>query len=67
MSIDGIGAFDLVAQEAMLRGLLTVEGGESALPFVRQFYGLLGHTFGKTKIAQCLMCTKVKGASKATL
>ena len=23
----------------MLRGLLTVEGGESALPFVRQFYG----------------------------
>ena len=39
LSVDGIGAFDLVSREAMLRGLLTVEGGESVLPFVRQFYG----------------------------
>ena len=39
LSIDGIGAFDLVSREAVLRGLLTVDGGESALPFVRQFYG----------------------------
>ena len=39
LSVDGIGAFDLVSRETMLRGLLTVESGESALPFVRQFYG----------------------------
>ena len=32
LSVDGIGAFDLVSREAMLRG-------KSALPFVRQFYG----------------------------
>ena len=38
-SIDGIGAFDLVSREAMLRGLLSAEGGEAVLPFVRQFYG----------------------------
>ena len=38
LSIDGIGAFDLVSREAMFRGLLSVEGG-TVLPFVRQFYG----------------------------
>ena len=39
LSVDGIGAFDLVSRAAMMRGLLEVEGGGSALPFVRQFYG----------------------------
>ena len=39
LSIDGIGAFDLVSREAMLRRLLSVEGGDTVLPFVRQFYG----------------------------
>ena len=38
LSIDGIGAFNLVSSESMLRGLLRVEGGDSVLPFVRQFY-----------------------------
>ena len=39
VSIDGIGAFDVVSRRAMLEGLQTVEGGDSALPFVLQFYG----------------------------
>ena len=39
LSIDGIGAFDLVSRQAMLQGLLRVAGGDSALPFVKQFYG----------------------------
>ena len=39
LSIDGIGAFDLVSRESMMRGLLSVEGGQEALPFVPQFYG----------------------------
>ena len=39
LSIDGIGAFDLVSRQAMLQGLLFVAGGDSALPFVQQFYG----------------------------
>ena len=43
LSIDGIGAFDLVSREAMLRGLLSVEGGDTVLPFVRQFYGTPVH------------------------
>ena len=38
VSIDGIGAF-FVSRQAMLEGLQTVEGGDSAMPFVLQFYG----------------------------
>ena len=39
ISINGIGAFDLVSRESMFGGLLLVEGGDGALPFVRQLYG----------------------------
>ena len=39
LSIDGIGAFDLISRGAMLDGLRSVAGGDSALPFVLQFYG----------------------------
>ena len=39
LSIDDIGAFDLVSRESMLRGLSRVEGGDRVLPFVRQFHG----------------------------
>ena len=39
LSVDGIGAFDLISWNAMLQGLLEVEGGGSVLSFVRQFYG----------------------------
>ena len=39
LSLDGVGAFDLVPRNAMLKGLLTVEGGDRVLPFVRLFYG----------------------------
>ena len=39
VSVDGIGAFDLVSRNAMLRGLLRIEDGGTVLPFVRMFYG----------------------------
>ena len=39
LSIDGIGAFDLISRGSMLEGLRSVDGGSSALPFVLQFYG----------------------------
>ena len=39
VSIDGMGAFDLVSRCAMMRGLLSLEGGGQLLPFVRTFYG----------------------------
>ena len=41
LSIDGIGAFDLVSRGAMLQGLANL--CPAALPFVRQFYGSPSH------------------------
>ena len=38
-SIDIVGFFDLIPREAMLDGLLHVDGGYAALPFVRLLYG----------------------------
>ena len=39
LSINGIGAFDLISRGAMLDGLRSVAGGDSVLPFVVQFCG----------------------------
>ena len=39
ISVDGVSAFDLISRTAMMRGLLLVEGGSQALPFIRMFYG----------------------------
>ena len=39
LPIDGVGAFDLVSRNAMMEGLLRMEGGDRILPFVRLFYG----------------------------
>ena len=39
LSIDGIGAFDLISRRAMMEGLRSVDGGRSGPPFVLQFYG----------------------------
>ena len=39
LSVDGIGAFDLISRAAMLTALRDAPGCDKALPFVRQFYG----------------------------
>ena len=38
LSIDGIGAFDLISRKSMLEALMRVQGGPDITPFVRQFY-----------------------------
>ena len=48
ISIDGIGAFDLVSRNAMLRGLKEMDAGDRVLPFVR-----LRCTFGRTRLEKC--------------
>ena len=37
VSIDGIGAFDIISRRSMLQGLFEV--APEAVPFVRQYYG----------------------------
>ena len=39
ISIDGVGACDLISRNAMMEGLLRMEDGDQILPFVRMFYG----------------------------
>ena len=39
VSIDGVGAFDLISRNSMMRGLRRMEDGDQVLPFVRCFYG----------------------------
>ena len=38
LSVDGVGAFDLISRASMLEGLQGIEDGDSVLPFVSQFY-----------------------------
>ena len=38
-SADGIGAYDTISRNAMLRALRHMEGGEAVLPFVLRFSG----------------------------
>ena len=38
VSIDGVGAYDLISRRAMLEGLLRMERGDQIIPFVRMFY-----------------------------
>ena len=39
VSVDGVGAFDLISRNSMMEGLRRVVDGEQILPFVRAFYG----------------------------
>ena len=39
LSVDGIGAYDTISRSSMLQGLHDVDGANTCLPFVRQFYG----------------------------
>ena len=50
ISIDDIGAFDLVSRNAMLRGLKKMDQGDRVLPFVRRFYG---QPSGKMRSGKC--------------
>ena len=39
LSVDGIGAYDLISRQAMLRALRNTPDAACVLPFVRLFYG----------------------------
>ena len=39
VTVDGIGAYDLISRSALLEGLLRMEDGDQILPFARCFYG----------------------------
>ena len=65
VSVDGVGAFDLISRNSMLQGLLTLEQGDQILPFVRQFYGC--PLQGRTIWATSTRSHRERAASKGTL
>ena len=38
LSIDGVGAYDLISRRAMFQGVADLPNGDQLIPFIRQFY-----------------------------
>ena len=66
LSVDGIGAFDLVSREAMLLGLPNMEGGDTLLPLWFNSTGNLRNTSGRMMRGSATPFLKGKGENKAT-
>ena len=54
LSVDGVGAFGLVSRKAMFQGLLNMVGGDSLLPFARQFMDLHRPTSALVAVSELL-------------
>ena len=39
LSVDGIGAYDLISRNAIFQGVRDMVDGDKMIPFIRQFYG----------------------------
>ena len=64
VSIDGVGAFDLISRNAMVSGLMAMENGDRVWPFIRELYGRL-LIYGRTIVGSPMTIPKEKAASKA--
>ena len=60
-----VGAFDLVSHNAMLQGLMGMEGRDRLLPFVRLFYGR--RSCGWTPWEACITFSREKEGNEETL
>ena len=65
LSIDGSGAFDLISCVSMLDGLRSIEGGDSILLFVLQFYGNPSSFLWEDDEARHTRSIREKGESRA--
>ena len=65
LSVDGVGAFDLISRGAMLQGLRGVEGREAALPFVSLFCSS-SSTYIWEDDAGITILSKEKGVNRVT-
>ena len=62
LTLDGIGAFDTISREAMLRGLRQAD--DTTFQFVSMFYGSPRSTCGKTTRARSTESRREKVARK---
>ena len=66
VSVDGVSAYDTRSREAMMQGLLDMEGGETVLPFVRNSTAMFPSTFGRTTLASLTPSCRARVGSRAT-
>ena len=66
VSVDGIGAYDVISRKAMLDGLLSVERGEQLLPFVRSFYVAPSTYLWEDEMGPTTEYFREKGVNKVT-
>ena len=67
LSIDGVGAFDLVPRRAMMTAVHSMDQGRSSFHFSSSFTDTPQHICGKTRRAQSTKSSKVKARSRATV
>ena len=65
VSVDGIGAFDLISRNSMMRGLRHMVDGEKILPFVRAFYGKPSSIGGRTPLEMSTPSSRERAGSRA--
>ena len=66
LSVDGIGAFDLISREAVLQGLSEVEGDGSVLLFVKLFYSSFQCIGGQTMLEALMRCGRGEAENRTT-
>ena len=66
VSIDGIGAFDLVSLRSMMQGLSRVDRGAALLPFAMMFYGKPSEYVWYNDVGQPFLIQQGEGVSKAS-
>ena len=64
VSIDGVGAHDLISRNAMMEGLLRMEQGDQILPFVQCFYEARQRICGRMKQGTCKTSHKEEGGRR---
>ena len=52
MSVDGVGAFDLISRASMMSGLRNARGCDEVLLFVLQFHGQLSSCIWKDEMGE---------------
>lgn len=64
LSVDGVGAYDTISRNSMLRGLHTVPSANQCLPFVRQFYTQPSHYVWHDDANQPHIITQAEGGEQ---
>ena len=66
LSVDGVGAFDLISRSAMMQGLVDMPGGVKVLPFVRVFYGTPSQFLCEDELGTVNHIPQGEGANRVT-